>query len=194
MPKRYRVASGAESEEEVEAEPVRQEGCCVYFYADVCKKSVLLLLEAINKANNCAFAQCTHVNECRVYLYIHSDGGDAYAGLSAMDHIRNNKVPITTIIDGFVASAATLLMLGGAHRVGYQHSTLLIHQLQTGVWGKHADLVDEAKNSTTLMNTIRSVYAQHTTLSDKKLTNLLNNEKNIGSDDCLKLGFVHELW
>ena len=173
---------------------VRQDGVNVYFYADVSKKSVLRLLECLEKANKCAFADCESLQTCRVYLYLHSNGGDAHAGLSAMDHIRNNKVPVTTVIDGFVASAATFLLLGGEYRVGFNHSTLLIHQLSTGVWGKHADLVDEVRNSTTLMTTIKSVYAANTLLSENKLDSLLKHEKNLGSKACVKFGFVHELW
>ena len=182
------------SEDEDGDSCVSQEGACVYFFSDVSRRAVLQLVQCLGKANEHALRHCSSVHECTVYLYIHSAGGDAYAGLSAFDHIRNNRVPVTTIIDGFVASAATFLLLGGEYRVGMQHGTMLIHQLSTGFWGKFSDLIDEMHNSTSLMETIKKVYEDHTNMSKKKIDSLLSKEKNLSAEKCLELGFVHELW
>ena len=48
-----------------------------------------------------------------IYVHICSYGGDVFAGLALMDLIKNNEIPITTIVEGPVASAATLMFLGG---------------------------------------------------------------------------------
>lgn len=91
----------------------------IYFYTDVSRISVLKLVNAIftletkliNMKNDYDLSEYP-----KIYIHIQSDGGDAYAGLSAMDAIRSCKIPIVTIVDGFVASAATFLLLGGEER------------------------------------------------------------------------------
>ena len=178
-----------------DAPVVVQERDRVYFYAEVSRSTVLQLLQSLHKATEYALKHCESVHDAAVYLYVHSSGGDAFAGLSAFDHIRSNRVPVTTVIDGFVASAATFLVLGGQHRAAMRHSALLIHQLSlSNFWGKFSDLVDEVHNSTSLMDTIKSVYAEHTHLTKKKLDAMLSKEKNMDAQTCLELGFVHELW
>ena len=195
--KRLRVHSATGSEESDSEDDVAQvthERDCVYFYASVSKRTLLKLLVSLERATEWALQHCTDSRECTVYLYIFSNGGDAWAGLSAMDHIRNNKVPVTTVIDGYVASAATFLVLGGEYRAAMRHSTMMIHQLSTGFWGRYADLVDEYENSTSLMQTIQTVYEENTLLTPKKIDRLLRAEKNLTSAKTLEMGFVHELW
>ena len=90
------------------------------------------------------------LSECEptpIFLYIHTDGGDAYAGLSAMDHIKNMRVPVHTVVDGLCASAGTFILMGGEKKYALRHSSVLIHQLRLGFWGTYEDLKDEMQNS-----------------------------------------------
>ena len=126
-----------------------------------------------------------------ITLFIHSDGGDAYAGISAMQHIRRCTVPVTTVADGFCASAATLLLLGGSTRKITPYTDVLIHQIQTAFWGKYKDLHDEYKNSTALMRSICTIYTENTKLAEKKVQKYLDSELYMTCADCLKHGIVH---
>lgn len=183
-----------ESEEEEEDEDlVWRRGCSVYFHAPVTKKTISNLLHHIGDAASFVLDTNTILHTGSVILYIHSNGGEAYAGLSAMDHISNSKVRIVTVADGFVASAATFLLLAGQRRYALPHSSILIHQLSTGFWGKYCDLLDEVKNSKALMHTIRSIYKEKTTMSELTLQNLMKKEISMGCEKCIKWGFVHEM-
>lgn len=170
----------------------------VYFYNSVSKRNVLDLVKNLEKASDYAVKNCDNIKDARVYLYIQSSGGDAHAGLSAMDHIRNNRVPVTTIADGFVASAATFLLLGGEQRVGMQHATILIHQLRTGFWGKYTELVDDMNNSTAMMAMIKKIYVENTSWGKeefkKKLDTMLKQEIYMSMEESLRYGVVWEIW
>ena len=166
----------------------------IYFAAAVESKHVLKLLKALDEASDFALKHATWPTEARVYLYIHSGGGDAFAGLSAMDHIRNNRVPVVTIADGYVASAATFMLLGGYERKSLQNAKILIHQLSTAFWGKYVDLLDEAENCRELMESFRRVYADNTRLRPKELESLLSKELHMNARRCLECGVVDELW
>lgn len=172
---------------------VRCEGAVVYFHADVSKATVLKLVSCLRKATAHALCHAHDLQQPEVLLYIHSDGGDAYAGLSAYGHIVRNRVPVATVMDGIVASAASFLLLAGHKRYATRQSYLLIHQLSTGFCGKYADMVDEVRNSTSLMDTFRELYRERTTLGPKRLEALLKKERTLSAATCLKDGFVHEV-
>lgn len=167
---------------------------CVYFSSGVETNTILKLIEHISKATDYALEHCYDIKETYVYLYINSPGGDAFAGMSAMDHIRINRVPIITIADGFVASAATFLLLGGFYRKALKNSRILIHQLSTGFWGKFVDLLDEVENSKELMSTFHKLYMDNTYMKEEQVRKLLKGEIHMVAQDALKMGIVDEIW
>lgn len=189
MPSRKRSRRRCEDEEEKDDEDtslVRQCRNRVYFHAEVTQETILDLVTKLEEA-------CVHclTNGCeRIFLFIHSGGGDAYAGLSGMDHIKSSRVPIVCVADGFVASAATFLLMGGRERQAMAHSSVLIHQVSTGFWGKYAELEDEYKNSEQLMTTLLHLYSTHTNLSQKKLDRILKKELTMTAQQCLDCGLV----
>ena len=158
----------------------------IYFYAEVTKKTVLQLLCALTECSEYALIH----DKSHIIMYIHSGGGDAYAGLSAMDHMMCNKVPIITVVDGFVASAATFMLLGAKRRFGMPHSNILIHQLSTEFWGKYADLVDEMHNSRALMEQIKQIYLRETKLDEGTLLQLLSKEITMNVQEAKTHGFL----
>lgn len=166
----------------------------VYFYCEVSATNTLKLIECLSKATQYALENCTTINEMRVYLYIHSPGGDVNAGLSAMDHIRCNKIPVITIADGFVASAATFLLLGASERKSLENSRILIHQLSTSFWGKYTDLLDEVENSKELMTNFKSIYVSQTYMKDHEIQRLLQKELHMTSQQAMKYGIIDEIW
>ncbi len=199
MHKRRRVASGnvCTTEEDATEEPatdldklIHQHGNQVYFHAPVSRESILALVRCLCDAENAIYSSKIVTRDRHIQLFIHSEGGDAYAGLSGMNHIQKFKTPIHTISDGFVASAATFLLLGGAKRYAMPHSTILIHQLTTCFWGKYAELIDEMENSHQLMRTIRAIYKKNTTITKKRLNSLLKKELTITAEECVEYGIV----
>lgn len=179
-----------EKEEAAEDEEIKQRRNKVFFYGEVNRKNVSLLVEKLESA-------CDHIllnSGTHIELFIHSEGGDAYAGLSAMNHIQTCRVPVHCVADGIVASAATFLLLGGTKRLAMQHASVLIHQLSTGFWGKFVDLQDELKNSEQLMNIFYDIYSTQTTMKSKKINSILKKELTMTTAECLKNGIVEAIY
>lgn len=179
---------------QTEYEPVLQIDNSVLFYGDVSQANIMKLLKALSAASNEALKRAHWPCDARIYLYIQSSGGDAFAGLSAMDHIRLNPIPIIAIADGFVASAATFMLLGAYERKALHNAKILIHQLTTGFWGKYSDLLDEMENSTELMGTIKTLYQNNTKLNAKQLRRLLKKELHMSAQQALVAGIVDDIW
>jgi ATP-dependent Clp endopeptidase proteolytic subunit ClpP len=128
-----------------------------------------------------------------INIYIQSYGGDVYAGLSGYHHIKNSKFPINTIVDGYCASAATFLLLGGVKKYMYELSHVLIHQINGGFMGKWAEIQDETRNCEMIMKMLKDLYLKNTKLSKKKLDTILQMELNLSSADCLQYKVVDEI-
>ena len=171
------------------------DGSNVYFFSDVTSKSVSRLVVCLRQATARAMQDWSHSrSDAHVCLYVRSDGGDCFAGLSAHDHITLNKVPVHCIADGMVASAGTFLFLAGSKRLAMPNAYMLIHQLRTsGFDGKFNELLDETRNAKKLMRSIRRIYKNKTNLTDQALSRLLKKEKALDTRMCLKLGLVDEV-
>jgi ATP-dependent protease ClpP protease subunit len=188
--KRLRVAA---DDSDDDSGSVTAEGSSVYFYADVTRATVLKLRGLLGEASAYAVRH-TPVDEApRVHLYLFSHGGDAFAGLAAVDHIRHTcqRVPVTTVAAGVVASAASFLLIAGARRLAYEHAFVRIHQLSIhGFEGKYADLCDEVRNTRELMNAIRALYRGRTQLAEERLDELLRKELDLDASACREAGLV----
>ena len=169
---------------------VRQSKNRVFFHVGVSRKTILDLIEKLEAAET--YALTNHL-PC-VLLFLHSEGGDAHAGLSGMNHIQNSRIPVHTVADGFVASAATLLLLGGARRFGMEHSSVLIHQMSTGFWGKYVEMIDEMHNTEQMMEMIRTIYCSKTKLQRKRLEKTLKKEVTMTAAQCMELGIIQEFY
>ena len=119
----------------------------IYFYCPVSSASIIKLINAISSIEENGYSN--------IHLYIQSKGGDVYAGISGMNHIKNSNIPIITYVDGLCASAATFISIAGSKRFMYKCSEVLIHHIQTATWGRYEDMKSDMDNNTKLMNILR---------------------------------------
>ena len=180
-------------DDENDGSRVEHVGSRVFFYSNVTRSAVLQLVTHLDAAAAWALDHCETPARARVHLYIHSGGGDVYAGLSAMDHIRTCRVPVTTVADDFVASAATFMLLGGQTRVGMVNTNILIHQLSADFWGKWSELEFEMINTRKLMQQMKTLYAKHTQLTPDQLDHMLSGELVLTAEEAITYGFIAEI-
>ena len=166
----------------------------IFFYSEVKRAKILTLNKYIRTLNVNLLNSATSYNADpkgrSIYLHINSYGGSVFAGLAAVDYIRNSQVPINSIVDGCAASAGTLMSVVAKERGIHQNSFMLIHQLSSGMWGKYEELKDDMKNSKILMDTIKNIYQEHTKIPKSKLDNILKRDLWFDAKTCLKYGLV----
>jgi len=167
----------------------------IYFYSEVTRAKNLALNKSLVSIGNTLYnrGQSLQMNPGRIYLHINSFGGSVFAGLSSADYILNSKVPVTTVIDGCAASAATIMSVCGHHRMMHRHAFMLIHQISSGMWGKFEDMKDDMKNSELLMNTIIKIYEERTRIPRNELKDILKRDLWWDANTCLEYGLVDEI-
>jgi ATP-dependent protease ClpP protease subunit len=98
------------------------------------------------------------------------------------------------VVDGFVASAGTLITLAAAKRFIQPNAYMLLHQLSSGVWGKMSAIDDEVHNLRKLMNHITKFYLAHTRLKSSALQKLLLKDVTWNAEECLAKGIADALY
>ena len=187
------VESDSDTEED-EEKYIKTINNNVYFHSNVTKKSVLELITQLNKlSDELLIMDVKYNSKSCINLYIHSDGGDLFAGMSAMHHIEQMKIHINTIVDGVTMSAATFILMGGDTRKMYPYSMVLIHQLKTGFWGTHECLIDELKNCELIMNNLKEMYLSKSKIPPRKLDEILKRELLFSSHECIKYKLIDEI-
>ena len=137
----------------------------------------------------------TSAIELEIYIHINSYGGYITDALSGVDAIMNSRVPITTIVEGVAASAATLLSVVGKKRQITKNASMLIHQLSGANIGTYEQMKDEIANCTYLEDTCNKIYLENTKkkLKRKFLDETLKHDLWWDANKCLQYGFVDEI-
>jgi ATP-dependent protease ClpP protease subunit len=167
----------------------------LYFYSPVTPDTVLRLnqqIHSLTKELQCQALRFSHT-PASIFLHICSGGGYVMDGLNAMDTISGNEIPITTIVEGFVASAATLMSVAGNKRQIKKNSYMLIHQLSSVSWGTFQQIEDDMENAKALMKKIKEVYKSFTKVPMKNIDDILRHDLNWDSDKCKEFGLVDEI-
>tara|TARA_Y100000389_G_scaffold200460_2_gene240956 strand:+ start:19289 stop:19978 length:690 start_codon:yes stop_codon:yes gene_type:complete len=128
-----------------------------------------------------------------IHLHIQSQGGTLYHTLYIMDLIKNLDTPVHTYVDGFAASAASLICVVGKKRYMTKNSLILIHQLSGADSGKYEELKDQLSNMNSLMQIIVTTYLNNTSMSLDELNSLLRKDIWLNSSTCLKYGLIDKI-
>ena len=193
----------AEEEEEEEKNClITREDNHIYFYDDINTKNILLLIKYIKELNIKLILLKTELDykydssiDFYIYLHINSHGGYIMDGFAAIDYIKKSRIPIISIVDGYAASAATFLSIVCHKRQITSYSSMLIHQLSSGISGTFQQIDDDHKNNLYLQNKIKKLYLDHSNikLTNKLLTAILKQDIIWDANKCKYYGLVDEI-
>lgn len=128
-----------------------------------------------------------------IELHLQSQGGELLPTLAVIDVILNSRVKIHSYIEGYAASAATLIAVVCHKRFAHANSVVLLHQLSGGASGKANQMMDEMRNVNTFMSIIKSTYCKHTQIPASELDAMLAHDIFIGADEMLEKGVIDEI-
>ncbi len=128
-----------------------------------------------------------------IVLNLTTHGGLVHAAFSVVDTIQSLRVPVNTVVRGYVASAGTLISLAGTKRIITPNSFMMIHEIRSGFWGRYSDTRVEYENITKLMEHVTKYYMEKTKITKEKLTEMLRADNDLNATECLELGLVHKI-
>jgi ATP-dependent protease ClpP protease subunit len=188
-----------------EIDTVEIEGRHIFFSGKIEQKNIIKLIKIINKLNDDAKKEVKElekkitsekykikVEPLPVFLHITSYGGSLLASFGAIDHIINSFVPIYTIVEGYVASAASLLVIVGKKRYMSENSFLMIHQLNSSNIGPMNKIIDDFTNCMSFMKRLVELYKKYTKMTEDEINNQLKHDEWWNCDIAIEKGLVDD--
>lgn len=126
-----------------------------------------------------------------INFYIQSVGGSLLPTFGVIDTMKLSRIPINTFVNGYVASAGSLLSVSGHKRYITKNSMMLVHSLRTSIGEvNYQQLEDHYYNSASMMNIVKNIYKEKSNIDDQHLNFLLSHDYWLNSTECLKYQFV----
>lgn len=171
----------------------------VYFYASVTPENCFALMQKLREADSMLMHERFARNlpafhdETPIYLHVQSDGGDLFAAFGMTDQLRDIHSPITSIVEGVCASAATFITMACARRLILPNSFMLVHQFSSSFWGTHDKFKDEMALQEKLLNTMVGFYLKKSKMPESEVRNMLMHDYWMDANEAVVNGFVDEI-
>ncbi len=130
-----------------------------------------------------------------INLYINSPGGSVTALLGIYDTMQYIRSEVSTTCLGFAASAAAVILAGGAtgKRFALPHSTVLLHQPSGGAQGQSADIDIQAREILRMRALVNEILARHTGQPIGRITGDTDRDFILDAQQALEYGLVDDV-
>jgi ATP-dependent Clp endopeptidase proteolytic subunit ClpP len=135
-----------------------------------------------------------NIDNIPIYLHLTTNGGIIHSAFSIIDCMNCISLPIYTVIEGFVASAGTLISVNGEKRYICKNAYVLIHELRSGVWGKMSEMEEEMTNIKKIQEHLVNIYLEKTSIKRKKLNRILKKDIEWNSEEAIEFGIADEIY
>jgi ATP-dependent protease ClpP protease subunit len=168
----------------------------IYFNDDISMETINKLNKQMRSLQTKLLTMASNLNiePPPIRLHITSNGGSVFAAFRCINCMKALTVHVHTIVDGYAASAATMISVCGDKRYINKYSNMLIHELRSATsWNKMSELEDEVENMKKIMDQIKDIYVEHTNLTRAELNKLLKRDMDWDVKKCLQAGLVDEI-
>jgi ATP-dependent Clp protease protease subunit len=129
-------------------------------------------------------------------IYINSAGGSTTAGLAIYDCMQLVKCDVSTICMGLAASAASILLAGGAKekRFALPFSRVMIHQpWVSGVGGQATDIDIHAKEILHTRRVMNDIMAKHSGKPLEQIEKDTERDFYLTAEEAVDYGIIDEV-
>ena len=129
-----------------------------------------------------------------IELVIDSLGGSLTAGIAIYRALKNHPGSVTAKVEGYAASAASIVMCAADQVEVYNSSLIMIHGVQVvGEQISAANIQKLAGDIESLDSAIADIYVNRTGNDAETIRDWMNPEKWMSGADAVKLGFADSI-
>jgi len=125
-----------------------------------------------------------------IEVRINSVGGEVQEGITIYNLLKSYAGNVKVIVDGWAASIASIIALGGDELVMNEGSFIMIHNPWTGMMGEAKDLRQEADLLDLMTNELVNIYVQATGLDEGEIRQMMDEETWLNPTDAIEKGFA----
>lgn len=166
-------------------------------YSRLLKERIIFLAGPIDDAvANTVIAQLLFLesedSKKDISLYINSPGGHVHSGLAIYDTMQHIKPDVSTICVGSAASAASIILSGGAKgkRFILPRAEVMIHQPHGGAEGQATDIEISAKHIIKIRALLNKELAKNTGQTVAKIEKDVERDFFMDAEEAKKYGIV----
>ena len=132
-----------------------------------------------------------------IVMYINSPGGSFTAMTAIYDTMQYIRPQIQTVCLGQAASAAAVLLAGGApgKRLALPNARVLIHQPATGQagHGQASDIEIQAAEIMRMREWLEETLSKHSKRSIEEVHKDIDRDKILGADEAVEYGLIDQV-
>ena len=130
-----------------------------------------------------------------IMIYINSPGGSFTALTAIYDTMQFVRPDVMTICLGQAASAAAVLLAGGAKgkRYALEHSRILIHQPSSEGGGQASDIEIQAREVMRMRTLLEELIARHSTRAPDQIAQDIERDKILTSAEAVEYGLIDQV-
>jgi ATP-dependent Clp protease protease subunit len=121
-------------------------------------------------------------------LRINSPGGDVFDGLAIYNALRARKAPVTVVVDGLAASAASFIAMAGTTVSMAEQSMLMIHNAWGICMGDRNDMLDMAAVMEKIDGQLGDIYAKKSGKGSAVIRGMMDDETWFTSSEAKDAG------
>jgi ATP-dependent Clp protease, protease subunit len=129
----------------------------------------------------------------QVHLRINSPGGDVFAGIAIAQLMREYKGEIVAHVDGYAASAASIIAIAANKVVMAPASMMMIHKAWTFAMGNSDDLLATAELLEKIDGQLADTYAQRGSKSSADFLDMMAKETWFTPQEAIDAGLCDEM-
>ncbi|MFA2568062.1 head maturation protease, ClpP-related [Bacillus wiedmannii] len=129
----------------------------------------------------------------KIHVHINSGGGSAFDGVAICNQLKQHDAEIIVHIDGWAASAASVIAMAGDKIIMPSNTMMMIHQASTFEYG-NADLFEKtARDLRKIDSALAASYKKRFVGTDEELKQLLKDETWLTAEEAVALGLADEI-
>jgi ATP-dependent Clp protease protease subunit len=130
-----------------------------------------------------------------IMMYINSPGGSFTALTAIYDTMQFVRPDVMTICLGQAASAAAILLAGGAKgkRMALEHARILIHQPSSEGGGQGSDIEIQAREILRMRSLLEEMLAKHSTKSADEIAKDIERDKILTAQEAVEYGLIDQV-
>ena len=129
-----------------------------------------------------------------INVFINSYGGEVAEALAIYSALKRHSASVHTYCDGFACSAATIIFCAGDVRTMGSIALLMIHNCMSYIgYANSEEMRKAAEDNDKINQSSINAYLAVTSLSEEKITELMDNATWMTAKEALEYGFATEI-
>ena len=165
----------------------------LFIYGEIRKKDIWDMFFGDDDTRTGAFEfkdALAEIDTPNLTVRINSMGGSVSEGLAIYNLLNDFKGNVTTIVDGFACSAASVIFMAGDKRIVPESGLLMIHNAWGYAEGDSNAMKKYAEDLEKITQPSVNIYCSKTGLEESRVKEMMDEETWITSQEALELGFA----